>query len=89
MADRIRRIERVSLNSGRVAPVRSYTLEEYAKKIREIELAAADRAEIRAYLAKYPNPDNLTFAELLEQALKEEQIKDEDLGYILDIQNLK
>ena len=65
----IRRIERISYNSGRVERITRYTPEERAAKIKEIEQAAADRAEIRALLAKYPNPDHLSFAELLEQAL--------------------
>ena len=87
MADRIERIGRVSFDTGRVEPVRRYTPEERAAKIKEIEQAAADRAELRALLAKYPNPDHLSFAELLEQALNGGQIKDDDLDYILDIGN--
>ena len=80
----IRRIERVSYNEGRVERVTRYTPEERAAKIREIEQAAADRAEIRAYLAKFPNPEHLSFAELLEQALSNQKTNDE-LAYILDI----
>ena len=87
MADRIERIGRVSFDAGRVEPVRRYTPEERAAKIREIEQEAADRAEIRALLAKYPNPNHLSFAELLEQAVNGGQIKDDDLDYILDIGN--
>lgn len=88
MADRIDRIGRVSFDAGRVEPVRRYTPEERAAKIKEIEQAATDRAELRALLAKYPNPDHLSFAELLEQALNGgQQIKDDDLDYILDIGN--
>ena len=87
MADRIERIGRVSFDAGRVEPVRRYTPEERAEKIKEIEQAAADRAELRALLAKYPNPNHLSFAELLEQAVNGGQIKDDDLNYILDIGN--
>lgn len=87
MADRIERIGRVSFDAGRVEPVRRYTPEEWAEKIKEIEQAAADRAELRALLAKYPNPNHLSFAELLEQAINGGQIKDDDLDYILDIGN--
>ena len=68
MGDRIERIGRVSFNAGGIEPVRRYTPEERAAKIREIEQEAADRAELRALLAKYPNPNHLSFAELLEQA---------------------
>lgn len=81
----IRRIERVSYNAGRVERVTRYTPEERAAKIREIEQAAADRAEIRAYLAKFPNPEHLNFAELLEQALSNQKTTDDELAYILDI----
>lgn len=81
----IRRIERVSYNAGRVERVTRYTPEERAAKIREIEQAAADRAEIRAYLAKFPNPEYLSFAELLEQALSNQKTNDDELAYILDI----
>lgn len=87
MADRIERIGRVTFDAGRVEPVRRYTPEELAEKIKEIEQAAADRAELRALLAKYPNQDHLSFAELLEQAVNSGQIKDDDLDYILDIGN--
>lgn len=87
MADRIEGIGRIAYDSGRVEPVRRYTPEERAAKIREIEQEAADRAELRALLAKYPNPDHLSFAELLEQAVNSGQIKDDDLDYILDIGN--
>ncbi len=83
----IRRIERISYNSGRVERVTRYTSEERAAKIKEIEQAAADRAEIRALLAKYPNPDHLSFAELLEQALNNQKLNDDELSYILDIGN--
>ena len=83
----IRRIERISYNSGRVERVTRYTPEERAAKIKEIEQAAADRAEIRALLAKYPNPDHLSFAELLEQALNNQKLNDDELAYILDIGN--
>lgn len=87
MADRIEGIGRIAYDSGRVEPVRRYTPEERTAKIREIEQEAADRAELRALLAKYPNPDHLSFAELLEQAVNGGQIKDDDLDYILDIEN--
>lgn len=77
----IRRIERISYNSGRIER------EERAAKIKEIEQAAVDRAEIRALLAKYPNPDHLSFAELLEQASYNQKLNDDELAYILDIGN--
>lgn len=81
----IRRIGRVAYNSGRVERVTNYTPEELAAKIKEIEQAAAEGAEIRAYLAKFPNPNHLSFAELLEQALNNQRTNDDELAYILDI----
>lgn len=87
MADRIKRIGRASFDTGRIEPVCRYTPEERAAKIKEIEQAAVDRAELIALLAEYPNPDHLSFAELLEQAINGGQIKDDDLDYILDIGN--
>ena len=81
----IRRIGRVAYNSGMVAQVTNYSPEERATKIKEIEQAAAERAEIRAYLAKFPNPEHLSFAELLEQALNSQKTNDDELAYILDI----
>ena len=83
----IERIERITYNAGRVERITGYTPEERAAKIREIEQAAADRAEIREYLAKFPNPNHLSFAELLEQALSNHKTNDEELDYILDIGN--
>ena len=83
----IHRIERVAYTSGRVERVTNYTVEERVAKLKEIEQAAADRAEIRDYLAKFPNPNNLSFAELLEQALKNQETDDEEIAYILDIGN--
>lgn len=85
MSDRIEGIQRIA----RVEPVRGYTLAERVAKLRQIEREAADRAEIREYLAKYPNPDHLSFADLLEQAIKGQKITEEELDYILDIGNHK
>ena len=86
MEDRIEGISRISRVTG-VEGIRNYTPAEWAEKIKEIEKAAAERAEIRAYLAKFPNPENLSFAELLEQAIKDNKATDDDLAYILDIKN--
>ncbi len=83
----IHRIERVSYTTGRVERVTNYSPEVRVAKLKEIEQAAADRAEIRDYLAKFPNPNNLSFAELLEQALRNQETDDEEIAYILDIGN--
>ena len=84
---KIGRIERFSYSSRRVERITRYTPEERAAKIKEIEQAVADRAEIREYLAKFPNPEHLSFAELLEQAMNNQKSNDDELDYILDIGN--
>lgn len=83
----IKRIGRLTHDFCMVERVTRYTPEERVAKIKEIEQAAADRAEIRALLAKYPNPDHLSFAELLEQALNNQKLNDDEFAYILDIGN--
>lgn len=86
MEDRIEGISRIS-KITRVEGIRNYTPAERAEKINEIEKAAAVRAEVRAYLSRFPNPEHLSFAELLEQAIKNNKATDDDLAYILDIKN--
>lgn len=85
MTDKIGGIRRVSFTSGRVEKVRNYTAKERAEKLKEIDRAAAERAEVREYLSRYPNPDHLSFAELLELAIHGKTVTDNDLDYILDI----
>ena len=87
--DKIGRIERLTYNSGKVERVTRYSPEKRAAKIKEIEQAAADRAEVYAYLAKFPNPDHLSFSELLEQEYRNLNTNDAELDYILDIGNHK
>lgn len=89
MADKIGKIRKVAYSSSRVEPIRNYSPQERAEKLREIDRAAADRAEIREILARYPNPDHLSFPELLEMAIKGKKVTDDDLDYILDIGNEK
>ena len=55
----IGRVERITYNSGRV---------ERIKRVSRHPLTEEEWAEISAYLAKFPNPNHLSFAELLEQA---------------------
>ena len=55
----IGRVERITYNSGRV---------ERIKRVSRHPLTEEEKAEISAYLAKFPNPNHLSFAELLEQA---------------------
>ena len=88
MADRINRIGRFS-SVSRTAPVRRYTPAERAAKVREIEQAAAEREEIAAYLAKFPNPNHLTFAELLEGKDEEQTVepepKNDELDFVVEL----
>ena len=81
----IQKIGGISYNSSRVEPVTRYSKEHCSKKLKETEEEAADRAETLAYLAKYPNPDHLSFAELLDQATKNPLEADDETGYIVDI----
>ena len=67
--------------------IRGYTPAERIAKIKEIEKLLADRAEIQAYLAKFQNPEYLSFSELLERATNENKMKEKELDYILDIGN--
>ena len=85
MEGRIGPIESVGYNSGRVEPVRGYSAEERSKKIHEIKLELSEREEIRKYLALYPNPDHLSFKDLLDNAIKGNKQNVDNKGYILDV----
>lgn len=86
MEKRIEPIGRIERIAG-VEKIRSYTPAERIAKIKEIEKLLADKAEIQAYLAKFPNPEHLSFSELLERATNENKMRNEELDYILDIGN--
>ena len=83
MADKINGIQGVSYNSYSVQRVRNYSPKEREEKIKQLEAEYKEKAEVRNYLAKYKNPENLSFKELLDQAMQPEPEDDED--YILDI----
>ena len=87
MGDRIEGIGRISYNACRVEPVRNYTAEEGSIKIRGIKLAEAKRVAILSFLAKYPNPNHLSFPELLDRANNTYLLKYYTSDYILDIGN--
>lgn len=63
----IGRVERITYNSGRV---------ERIKRVSRHPLTEEEWAEISAYLAKFPNPNHLSFAELLEEAYKNKEMND-------------
>ncbi|WP_407434745.1 hypothetical protein [Treponema sp.] len=86
MEKRIEPIGRIERIAG-VEKIRGYTPAERIAKIKEIEKLLADKAEIQAYLAKFPNPEHLSFSELLERAINENKMRKEELDYILDIGN--
>lgn len=81
MADKI-----YGITSHRRTPsVRNYTPQEMAKKMQEMEKEISDRQLVRDYLAKYPNPDHLSFQELLDLEIKNNNQADDDVGYELNI----
>ena len=100
MADdsQIQGIQRISsILSSKVEPVRRYTPSERKQKMEMMEAEIKEHAEMlalrREIKEKYPNPDKLSFSELLQQekngvqSLQESASKqsDDDDGYILDI----
>ena len=88
MPGKISRISNISYNATRVEPVRRHTQAEIDAIYESVEQQEKDRAELREYLAKYPNPDHLSFSELLAQNKVGAQDNDnDDEGFILDIKN--
>lgn len=79
-------ITSIGYDSSRIEPVRRHTPEEVEAIYKNVEGQEKDRAEIRAYLAKFPNPNHLSFSELLAQNKAGPQSNDDE-GYVLDIGN--
>ena len=82
-----------SIQSAKVEPVRRYTPSERKQKMEMMEAEIKEHAEMlalrREIKEKYPNPDKLSFSELLQQEKNgvqpsSKQPEDDD-GYILDI----
>ena len=84
MQSKISGITSIGYDSSRVQPVRRHTKAEVDAIFDAVEEQEKDRAEIREYLAKFPNPNNLSFSELLAQNKAGAQ-GDDDEGYVLDI----
>ena len=61
-----------------------YTKAEVDAIFDAVEEQEKDHAEIREYLAKFPNPNHLSFSELLAQNKAGAQSEDDE-GYVLDI----
>lgn len=86
MPGKISRISNISYNATRVEPVRRHTQTEIDAIFDAVEEQEKDRAEIREYLARFPNPNNLSFSELLAQNKAGAQDNDDE-GFVLDIKN--
>ena len=84
MPGKISGITSIGYDSSRVQPVRRYTNAEVDAIFDAVEEQEKDRAEIREYLAKFPNPNHLSFSELLAQNKAGAQVEDDE-GYVLDI----
>ena len=84
MQNKIIGISGVGYNSTKVQPVRYHTKAEVEAIFDAVEEQEKDRAEIREYLAKFPNPNHLSFSELLAQNKAGAQVEDDE-GYVLDI----
>ncbi len=91
MPDKINGIHLIGYTSTRVEPVRRYTKSEHSEKLKQIEMGESDRAEIRAYFARYPNKEHLSFQEWLDHYIKGTSLKkpDDEVGYELDIKSFK
>lgn len=95
MADKIYSIQGILPNSYTVPPVRGYTESERTEKLKQIEQQIKDREELMAdrkeIREKYPNPNNLSFKELLAARLNNQPVdktdSDEEDGFILEIGN--
>lgn len=89
----IHRIVRIASDSSSIDPVRRYTDSERKAKMEMMEDEIKEHAEMlaihREIKEKYPNPENLSFTELLEQgknqAVESKADTKDDEGFILDI----
>ena len=86
MQSKISGISNISYNASRVDPVRRHTKAEIDAIFDAVEEQEKDRAEIREYLARFPNPKHLSFSELLAQNKTGSQDSDDE-GFVLDIKN--
>ena len=86
MQSKISGIRNISYDSSRVEPVRRHTKAEIDAIFDVVEEEEKDRAEIREYLARFPNPKHLSFSELLAQNKTGRQDSDDE-GFVLDIKN--
>ena len=94
MADRIDSIQSIRYDSTVVTPVRGYTKSERKAKMEAIEKQIAQHEEItaihREIKKQYPNPQKLSFKELLQQEMDGEENsvnQEDDDGFIIDIKH--
>ena len=91
MFNKIESISKVSSASNKkIQPVRRHSKEEIEKLYKDYQEASDDRKAFEEYLNKYPNPDKLSFDELLKRAASGLIIdvgkkSEEDDGVILSI----
>ena len=86
MPSKISGISNISYDSSRVDPVRRHTKAEVDAIFDSLEEQEKDRAKIREYLARFPNPKKLSFSELLAEERNGAQDNDDE-GFVLDIKN--
>jgi len=92
----IQRIVRITSDSSSIDLVRRYTDSERKAKMEMMEEEIKEHAEMLAIRSeikeKYPNPEKLSFAELLEQgknkAVESKANTEDDDGFILDIKSV-
>lgn len=92
----INRIVRITSDSSSIEPVRRYTDSEQKAKMEMMEEEIKEHAEMlairREIKEKYPNPEKLSFAELLEQEKtgrdQDKSNTEDDEGFILDIKSV-
>jgi len=90
-------IERISADPrySRINQIKGYTEEERSEALKQLELTLQEQEELRAYLSQFPNPDHLTFEELLQRdmaaaagsASSFRSSEKSDGGVIIDIGN--
>lgn len=82
---KIEGISKLSYSQKKIDSVHGYSKNDFNEKFKEVQKNLAEMQEVHAYLSKYSNPDKLSFDELLQQAIKENNSSDDDEGFILDI----
>lgn len=95
MAD-VEKIYRITSDSSSINKVRRYTASEREAKMKMMEEEIKEHKEMldirREIKEKYPNPEKLSFSELLEQEMNGEKNKpirkEDEEGFILDIKSV-